>query len=54
MVDFDKFMDDIERRQKEEEARKKALDEAQKSVEYLRERQRRHQEHPQGKTVWGK
>ena len=50
---FDKFMDDLEKRQKEQEDKKKALKEAedQWAARTLREK---YQEKPGNKTTWSK
>ena len=50
---FDKFMDDLEKRQKEQEDKKKALKEAedQWAARKLREK---YQEKPGNKTTWSK
>lgn len=50
---FDKFMDDLERRQKEQEEKKKALKEAedQWAARKLREK---YQENPSNRTTWSK
>lgn len=50
---FDKFMDDLERRQKEQEDKKRALKKAEDewSARKLREK---YQENPANRTVWSK
>jgi len=50
---FDKFMDDLEKRQKEQEDKKKALKEAEEqwAARKLREK---YQEKPANRTIWSK
>lgn len=50
---FDKFMDDLEKRQKEQEEKKKALKEAEDNwaARKLREK---YQEKPENRTTWSR
>lgn len=50
---FDKFMDDLEKRQKEQEEKKKALKEAEENWE-ARKLREKYQEKPGNRTTWSK
>ena len=50
---FDKFMDDLEKRQKEQEEKKKALKKAEDNWE-ARKLREKYQEKPANRTTWSK
>lgn len=50
---FDKFMDDLEKRQKEQEDKKKELKEAEDNWQ-ARALREKYQERPGNRTTWGK